>query len=137
MKFRIEARGDYLLAEVHGRETAADMREFLLALKMACTEHACPRILISVHASRPIFKFDDHGLGTFVNELVTPPCRIALVGDSSELNHAHDYIELVARQRQMDVKSFRDLSIAQQWLREPQAAPDAQAGTSQPARRAR
>lgn len=132
MKFKIEARGEYLLAELHGRDTAAEMREFLLAVKVACREHGCPRILLSVRASRPVFKLEDYGLSGYVNEIVTPTCRIALVGDTSELNHAHDYVVLVARQQHMNVKSFRDVSSAQQWLREPESMPDLELGASKP-----
>jgi hypothetical protein len=128
MKYGIEARGGHLLAELRGSETAADMREFLLAVKTACVEHACPRVLLSVRASRAMFKLEDYGLSGAsqgdANELVTPACRIALVGDSSELNHAHDYVELVARQQRINVKSFRDVSSAEKWLRDTQAAAD-------------
>jgi hypothetical protein len=40
-------------------------------------------------------------------------CRIALLGDSSELHHAHEYVELVARQQHLNVKAFR---AAAEWL---------------------
>jgi hypothetical protein len=122
MKFRIEARGEHLLAELHGRETAADMREFLLAVKAACRQHGCPRILVSVRASRPMFKFEDYGLPGFVNDLVAS-CRIALLGDTSDLNHAHEYVELVARQQHLDVKAFRDMAAAAYWLEAAAATP--------------
>jgi hypothetical protein len=124
MKFRIEPRGSYVLAEVNGRETPADMREFLFAVKLACRQHDCPRILLSVRASRPVFKLEEYGLSNgFAQEIVKPSCRIALVGDTSELNHAHEYVELVARQQQMNVRSFKDLPSAQRWLLEPEAMP--------------
>jgi hypothetical protein len=141
MKFRIEPHGEHLLAELQDRETAAEMREFLLAVKKACLEHACPRVLLSVRASRPVFKLEEYGLSGgrqgYANELITPACRIALVGDTSELNHAHDYVELVARQRQINVRAFKDLASAQQWLLDPQADAILQAAAPRRARRSR
>jgi len=112
--------GAYLHAEVHGREDAQDSREFLSALYAACREHGCSKALIFVRDSRVLFKPEDHGLGGetrgFVSEMVSPSCRIALIGDTSELNHSHDYLELIARQQQLNVKSFRSLASAIAWL---------------------
>jgi len=125
MKYRIQRRGSYLFAELTGRETSFDMREFLLAVKGACQEHACPRILLSIRDSRPMFKLEDYGLSGqlrgYVSEIVTPSCRVALTGDSSDLHHAHEYIELVARQQQMNVRSFRAVDAAIRWLEEAEA----------------
>jgi len=122
MKFRIEPRGGHLLAELQGRESAADMREFVLAVRLACREHDCMRILASVRASRPMFKTEDYGLSGvvrgYLNDIVSPSCRIALLGDSSELHHAHEYVELVARQQHLNVKAFRDAAAAAEWLEE-------------------
>jgi hypothetical protein len=120
MKFRIEPRGGHLLAELQGRESAADMREFVLAVRLACHEHDWTRILVSVRASRPMFKTEDYGLSGvvrgYLNDIISPSCRVALLGDSSELNHAHEYVELVARQQHLNVKAFRDAAAAVEWL---------------------
>ena len=137
MKYRIQPRGNYLFAELTGRETSYDMKEFLLAVKAACQEHQNPRILLSVRDSRPMFKAEDYGLSVqisgYVHDLVTPSCRIALMGDSSELRHAHEYIELVARQQSVNVKAFEALADAVRWLEEiPAPPPDLDA--LQPAR---
>lgn len=117
MKFAIEFRGDHLYAGLLARETAAEMREFLLAVQAACRTHRCPKILMSVRASRPVFKPEEYGLSSYANELVTPSCQVALLGDSAELNAAHEYIEVCARQQNMDVRAFRDEGAALQWLR--------------------
>lgn len=120
MKFSIEAREGYLHALVHGRDTAEQMREFQLAVHAACREHAQPKILISVRRSRAMFKPEDYGLDGstrgYVNELVTPACQVALVGDTEELNTANEYIELVARQQGLNVRAFRDERGALRWL---------------------
>lgn len=117
MQFGIELRGDHLLASIQGRETGEEMREFLVAVHAACGQNKCPRILMSVRASRPVFKPEDYGISTYVNELVTPACQVALVGDTRELHSAHEYIEVCARQQGMNVRAFRDEAAALQWLR--------------------
>lgn len=117
MRFGIEPRGDHLYASLQGRETGGEMREFLVAVHAACAEHRCPRILMSIRASRPAFKPEEYGISTYVRELVTDKCRIALVGDTSELNAAHEYIEVCARQQNMNVRAFADEVAALRWLR--------------------
>ena len=126
-RFNIEARSDHLYAELYGRETAEDMRSFLTAVKAQCSAHKRPLILVYIRESRPVFKAEDYGLSGelrgYASELVTPACRIALVGDSSEHHHAHEYIELVARQQRLNVRAFRGEEEALRWLREqPRAA---------------
>jgi hypothetical protein len=129
VKFRINPRGEYLHAELEGRKSAQEMREFLLAVKAACQQHDCPRILLSIRASQPMFKAEDYGLTAdtrgegrgYAMDLVKPGCRVALLGDSSDLHFAHEYIELVARQQQLDVRSFKESANAVRWLQD--AAP--------------
>lgn len=120
MKIHIERRGSYLYAELRQRESGRDMREFALAVKAACLRHGCPRILVCIGDSPAVFKAEEYGLdGTsrgYVAEILTRSCRIALLGDSSELHHAHEYIELVARQQGVNVRAFRDQAGALQWL---------------------
>ncbi|HLS87579.1 MAG TPA: hypothetical protein VK043_14855 [Burkholderiales bacterium] len=120
MKLHVEARTRYVYAELRERESAADMRAFILAAKRACLEHGCPRVLLSIRDSSAVFKAEDYGLDGasrgYMAGLVTAACRIALVGDSSELHHAHEYIELVARQQGVNVRAFRDPAAAAQWL---------------------
>lgn len=120
MRFGVAARPGYLLAEIAGRQTAGEMREFLLAVQAACRSHGCPKILMRVTRSRPVFKPEDYGLAGnvpgYVNELVTPKCQVALVGDTPELNAAHEYIEVVARQQNVNVRAFCDEAAAVRWL---------------------
>ena len=116
MRFEITPRAGYLLAHISGRETALEMRQFLVAVQAACTEHGCPKILMRVTSSRPVFKPEDYGLSSYVNELVTPKCQVALVGDTTELNAAHEYIEVVARQQNVNARAFADEAAALRWL---------------------
>jgi len=117
VKYSIQQRGDHLLASLHGRETGDEMREFLVAVHAACQRHGCPKILMSIRGSRPVFKPEDYGISTYVNDLVTERCQVALVGDTHELNAAHEYIELCARQQSMNVRAFREEASALAWLR--------------------
>ena len=119
-RFDILARPGYLLAEIRGRQTGEDMREFLVAVQAACRQHGCPKILMRVVRSRPVFKPEDYGLESdqrgYVNELVTPACQVALLGDTPELNAAHEYIEVIARQQNVNVRAFGDEAAAVRWL---------------------
>ena len=116
MKFSVEPRAGYLLALASGRETAEEMRTLLRAVQQACRQHDCPRVLLTIRASRAVFRPEDYGLSGYANQLATPACRIALVGDTSELNAAHEYIEVVARQQGLDVRAFRSDAAAAGWL---------------------
>ena len=116
MKYSIEAREGHLHAVLYERDTAEQMREFQLAVHAACQQYAQPRILISVRRSRAMFKPEDYGLNSYVGELVTPACQVALVGDTDDLNAANEYIELVARQQGINVRAFRDERSALRWL---------------------
>lgn len=128
MRFEIGVRSGYLVAEIIGRESAEEMREFLVAVGNACKAHGCPKILMRVVKSRPVFKLEDYGLDTdtrgYVHEIVTPACQVALVADSAEVHAAHEYIEVVARQQNVNARAFRDESEALQWLGGEPAVPD-------------
>jgi hypothetical protein len=121
MQFHVEPRSGYIRAMVEGRDTADEMREFLLAVHATSKEHDCARIVISIRRSRAVFKPEDYGLNGYVNELVTPACQIALVGDTQEIHSANEYIELVARQQGVNVRAFRDESAAVRWVAGPSA----------------
>ena len=121
MQFRVEPRQGYMYAALEGRDTAAQMREFLLSLHAASKQHECAKIVISIRRSRAVFKPEDYGLNGYVNELVTPACQIALVGDTEEVNSANEYIELVARQQGVNVRAFRDEAAAVRWVAGPGA----------------
>jgi hypothetical protein len=110
-----------MYAALEGRDTATQMREFLMAVYAASKEHACAKIVISIRRSRAVFKPEEYGLNGYVNELITPACQIALVGDNEEVNSANEYIELVARQQGVNVRAFRDEIAALRWVAGPGA----------------
>jgi hypothetical protein len=120
MRFTIEPRQGHLRVALWDRETAEEMRELLVAVSAACREHACPKVVIVVRRSRPAFRSEEYGLGGndsgYVADLVTDACQVALVGDTDELHAAHEYIEMVARQHNINARAFRDEAAALRWM---------------------
>lgn len=120
MRFTIEPRAGYLRAALWDRETAEEMREFLVAVSAACRQHECCKVVMVIRRSRPAFRPEDYGLGGskggYASELVTSACQVALVSDTEELHAAHEYIELAARQQHINARAFRDEPAALRWL---------------------
>lgn len=121
MRFSLEEREGHLHAVLTGRDSAGEMRQFLFAVHDACRRSGLSKILVCVRRSRAVFKPEDYGIGGYAERLADPACQIAMVGDTPELNAAHEYIEVVARQRNLNVRAFGTEAAALRWL---QAAPE-------------
>ena len=107
----------YLKVELFNRDTAEDTRNALAAITAEARKHRCSQILISVHASRSIFKVEQSGLLECFRGLgETSTYRIALTADSKELGLSHQYIESVARRAGINVRSFRSERAALHWF---------------------
>ena len=120
MGYRITLDRGVLRAELFGRETVEQTKAFFKAVVSASRETGCPCVLISVRSSKPIFQLERHGLIDYFRELsVTSSRRVALLGDTRDLRLSHDYIELIARQHGLNVRSFPDETAAYQWFRDP------------------
>lgn len=117
MWHQISVESDYLRAELFGRQTALETREFLRALEAYGVERQQPRILISVRCSKPVFTVEKYGIVEYFDRASRYSAKIALLGDSDELRIAHQYIESLARQRGVNVRAFRDEAVALKWLR--------------------
>ena len=125
MAYRITAESDYLRAELFDRETVEETQAFLRAVVRENAICRRARVLILVRLSKPIFQVVPHRLIEYFEELLgTSAKQIALVGDSSDLNLSHEYIELLARQRGLNVRSFRSVAAAHQWLKDQRKAQD-------------
>lgn len=123
--YRITAESGYLRAELSDRETVEETQAFLRAVVRENAKHRRACVLILVRVSKPIFQVVPHRLIEYIEELAgTSASRIALVGDSRDLNMSHEYIELLARQRRLNVRSFRSEAAAQQWLKDQRTAED-------------
>jgi hypothetical protein len=117
MVYRITAEPGYLRGELSGRETIEETQAFLRALVREKSRHARYSVLILVRRSTPVFQVGAHRLIESIVELSgRPACRIALVGDTRDLHMSHEYIELLARQMGLNVRSYRDEQMAVQWL---------------------
>jgi len=115
--YKITAEPDYLRAELFERETVEETRAFLDAVVRSNANHRRSRVLILVRASKSIFQVVAHGLMECFEELsATTPGQIALVGDTRDLRLSHEYIEVIARQHGLNVRSFRDEVAALAWL---------------------
>ena len=109
----------YLKADLFDRQTAEEERDALAAITAEARKHACSQILISVHASRPLFKVEQYGLPNYFREFgKILECRIALTGDSNELRLSQQYIELLARRSGVNVRSFPNEETALSWFRD-------------------
>jgi len=117
--YKITTEPGYLRAELFERETVEETRAFLDAVVRSNADHRRSRVLILVRASKSIFQVVAHGLMECFEELsATVPGQIALVGDTRDLRLSHEYIEVIARQRGLNVRSFQDESAALAWLNE-------------------
>ncbi len=115
--YKITAEPDYLRAELFERETVEETRAFLDAVVRSNANHRRSRVLILVRTSKSIFQVVAHGLMECFEELsATTPGQIALVGDTRDLRLSHEYIEVIARQHGLNVRSFRDEAAALAWL---------------------
>src|SRR3990170_4235092 len=117
MTYRIVLERDFLRAELAHRETVEEMRDFLRAL--ARNSARCAVILIRVRASKPLFHVERDGLIEFLQQIArTPQHRIALLADTPDLQASHEYLELIARQRGVRVRTFRSEAEAVAWLKD-------------------
>src|SRR6185295_2990556 len=117
MHYRISMESGYLRAEMFDRTTAEETREFLEAILAAAAQHNATRLLVSVVRSRPIFKVEQYGLMDFLGKAIEKsPHRIAMVGDTPEIRLSQKYIEFLAWQRGVNLKSLGDEEEAVLWL---------------------
>lgn len=125
MRYEITVEPDYLKADLFDRKTAGETREFLVAVAAEVRRHKRAQILISVHASRAIFKVEQYGILDYFKELGgLSRYRIALAGDSEELRISQEYVESLARQHGLNVRSFQSEQAALNWLRDRRWPPD-------------
>jgi hypothetical protein len=73
VRFSIVSVEDYLRAELVGRKTAEETREFLEALAGATLEHAILKVLICVYSSLSIFKVEQYGASGYLKRLAARP----------------------------------------------------------------
>ena len=115
----------FLKADLFNRQTPEEARDALAAIAAEARKHACSQILISVHASRPLFKVEQYGIPDYFKALGDIlKYRIALTGDSDELRLSQQYIELLAQRNGINVRSFLNEEAALSWFRDRRWSPD-------------
>lgn len=133
MLYRISTEADLLRADLFRRETAEESREFFGAVAEAALRRRCSGILISVHASNPLFTVDRSGFFAEFSILGTDPDRkVALVADTEELDYSHEYFALLAQHQGMNVRHFRNEPMAIEWLREAGTASSVDSSSAWP-----
>jgi hypothetical protein len=117
MKYRIEPRESYLLAEMAERETSEETAGFVKALVAGLIEHKANRLLISVHTSRPIYKVEGWGLSGAIEAIkAIADFRIAFIADSQDMQMAQQYIALLLSQRGIATRNCASEAEAVAWL---------------------
>ena len=126
MRYEITVAPDHLKADLFDRETAEETREFLDAVSAEARKHERLQVLISVHSSKAIFKVEQYGILDYFKELGGLPkkYRVALTGDSEVIRISQQYIESLARQHSLNVRSFQSEQAALNWLRDRRWLPD-------------
>lgn len=110
--------GDYLRAEIANRRTAEETKQFLNAIASEAEKTGCRKALICVHRSHAIFKVAEYDLAHFLALMSKwRSAQVALVTDSADVRASHEYVEVLAKQRGLTVRSFEDEARAVQWLR--------------------
>ena len=110
--------GDVLRVDVRQRETAEETREIAEKTFAEREKHGAISILMVVRESRPIFKVEAYGLSGIMARLAAVPgLRLAVVADDLTLHSAHQYVEVLARQREVAYRAFRGEKPALEWLR--------------------
>ena len=119
MHYKIERMQGYLRAELNERRTGPDSEAFIRALTAKSAEESCPRVLIFVRHSRPIFKLQAYGILEYFRTVAANPAnRVALLSDSDEMRSSQQYIEMLGREQGANVRAFRDEPAAVEWLRD-------------------
>jgi hypothetical protein len=117
MQFIIEPKADLLHAKAWGRETTTPPFHLCEAIAKEARRLGLKRILVELTQKVPLT-----GTGQFmlVERLpslgMTPAHRIALVHHTPGFFEANDMIDIVAENRGLNVKNFRDVGSALAWL---------------------
>ena len=125
MRYEITLHPAYLRADLYSRRSAEETREFLEAVATESIRSEKWRVLISVHASDPIFTVEKYGLSSFIEIAQQYAERVALVADTREVRMAHEYAAVLVRLAGVDIRTFREEDAAVAWLEEPTAKPGA------------
>ena len=117
MRYTIDVHSGYIKAEMRERETGEETRTFVEGILAALRQHKLARLLISVRASRPVFKVEQYGLSEALVHVAGTGLRVAFIADSKEVAMSQEYIALLGQQRGLDFRTFATEQEAIDWLR--------------------
>lgn len=99
------------------RDSAEETREFVQAILEALKAHRVGRILISIQASRALFKVEQWSFSEAVEQAIRiANVQVAFVADSKDVRMSQQYIALLARQRGLRFEAFDSEPDAVAWL---------------------
>jgi len=113
---RVTVESGYVRAELFNRKTTDETRKFLEAIVPQVLKHGCPRILLCVRNSKPVFTVERYGFSRYLDIAFKSKYKTALIGDTRELRIAHQYIATLARLRGANVRAFPEETAAIGWL---------------------
>ena len=118
MKYAIEADPEFLRVKISGRDNDEPPSDVCKVILLESARLKRPRILIELDQAIPLSPVSQYQLVSRLPELgLTDEQRIALVHRTQEMQRANEFINTVAWNRALNVRSFPDADAAKIWLR--------------------
>ena len=117
MEYTIAAEGGLLRARVWGRETQQPPTQVCDAMLAEARRLGLTRILVELTQKVALSAVNQfHLIDRLPSIGLTPQHRLALVHHTPGFYEANDMIDIVAGNRGLNVKNFRDVESALAWL---------------------
>ena len=118
MKYAIRADDEFLRVTMSGRQDDEPPSHVCKVVLLESARLKRSRILIELDQAVPLSPLSQYQLVSRLPELgLTDTHRIALVHRSKEMRRANEFINTVAWNRSLNVRSFPDTDAAEIWLR--------------------
>ena len=118
MRYAIRADEEFLRVTMSGREDDEPPSHVCKVILMESARLARPRILIELDHAVPLSPVSQYQLVSRLPELgLTDGHRIAIVHRTAEMQRANEFMNTVACNRSLNVRSFPDAEAAKMWLR--------------------
>ena len=112
----VEKRDDYLLFEVTGENTSANVHAYLADMLDTCEKHDCFRVLVHESLKGPRLREDD--VFDIASEGAMKALGIfqAVAYVDEQMGDMSYFLETVAINRGMPIKVFQTVAHAEHWL---------------------
>ena len=118
MNYAIEADAEFLRVRMSGRNTDEPPSHACRVVLMESARLERPHILIELDQAVPLSPVSQYQLVSRLPALgLNEAHRIALVHGSDEIHRASGFINTVAANRSLNVRTFPDAESAKSWLR--------------------